>query len=259
MSTLQVRIDQAICTVELARPKVRNAFNDELIDELTQAFEKIALDESIRAVVLRGSGPTFCAGGDLAWMQKSASLTGKQNLAETRKLTKMFATMNACPKPLIGLVQGAAIGGGVGLVSVCDYVVCSHETVFSLSEVRLGIIPACIGPFVIAKVGETHARAYFISAERFSAERALQIGLVHEAVGTTEDLNRARDRISKNLLQCGPQAMTAAKKLIREVRSRTLEQSYEYVSQTLANLRVTPEAQEGFKAFFEKRKPSWSA
>lgn len=256
-STLKTKLEKGIFTVELARSEVRNAFNDQLIQDLQTTFDKIAKDKSVRVILLRGDGPVFCAGGDLKWMQKSVDLSTEENLTDTRKLAHMFATLNQCPKPVVGLIQGAAIGGGVGLVSICDYAVCSRETVFSLSEVRLGIIPACIGPFVLAKVGESHARAYFMSAERFSAERAYAIGLVHELVDNPAELNAAADRITKNLLQCGPNAMTAAKALVRNLKAMNFDQGLEYVARTLADLRVTPEGQEGLRAFLEKRKPSW--
>ena len=257
MKTLKTNSENGVFTVELARSEVRNAFNNELISELQATFDRIATDDSIRVVLLKGQGPSFCAGGDLKWMQQSVQLSRDENLTETRILARMFATLNSCPRPVVGLVHGAAIGGGVGLVSICDYVVASRETVFSLSEVRLGIIPACIGPFVLAKIGESQARAYFMSAERFNAERAREIGLVHEVVENVEALAAAADRIVGNLLQCGPKAMGAAKALVRGIKERSSEEALEYVAATLADLRVTPEGQEGLKAFLEKRKPSW--
>ena len=257
MATLKTRLENGVFFVELARPDVRNAFNDELIADLQHTFDAIAANPEVRVVVLRGEGKVFCAGGDLKWMQKSVELTAEENLADTRRLSKMFATLNHCPKPVVGLIQGAAIGGGVGLVSICDYVIASHDTVFSLAEVRLGIIPACIGPFVLAKIGESNARAYFMSAERFAAERALAIGLVHELVETPVQLDIACSRITQNLLQCGPNAMAAAKALVRGIKARSFDESQDYVSRTLAELRVTPEGQEGLRAFLEKRKPSW--
>lgn len=256
-TTLKTTLEKGIFTIELARPEVRNAFNDQLILDLAETFEKLATDAAVRVVVLRGQGPVFCAGGDLKWMQEAIKLAGRDNLEDTRRLAKMFATLNHCPKPVVGLVHGAVIGGGVGLTSICDYVIASKETVFSLAEVRLGIIPACIGPFVLAKIGESHARAYFMSAERFSAERALAIGLVHELADSPEALAAAGDRITKNLLQCGPNAMTAAKSLVRELKTKEFDESLEYVARVLADLRVTPEGQEGLKAFLEKRKPNW--
>jgi methylglutaconyl-CoA hydratase len=258
VTTLKLTRQKSVLTIELARPDVRNAFNDTLILDLKAVFEELENDDSVRVVLIRGQGPVFCAGGDLKWMQNSIGLSGEKNLNDTRTLAKMFATLNACPKPVVGLVHGAAIGGGVGLVSICDYVVCSRETQFSLSEVRVGIIPACIGPFVLAKIGESHARAYFMSAERFSAERALQIGLVHELADSPAALDAAAERITNNLLQCGPNAMAAAKALVRGIKAqKSFEDTLEYVARVLAELRVTPEGQEGLKAFLEKRKPSW--
>lgn len=255
--TMALTLENAVLSIELNRLEVRNAFNDELISDLQRTFDTIATDPGVRVVVLKGAGPTFCAGGDLNWMQASVQLSREENLKETRKLSRMFSTMNQCPKPLVGLVQGAAIGGGVGLVAVCDYVICSDETVFSLSEVRLGIVPACIGPFVLAKVGESHARAFFISAERFQAKRAFEVGLVHELVAKPEQLTTAVARVTKNLLQCGPNAMGVAKRLIRDLKAKNYDEGLEYVSATLADLRISPEGQEGLKAFLEKRKPSW--
>ena len=257
-STLKTNLNSdGVMTVELNRPEVRNAFNDELISDLQSTFESIAKDTKVRVVILRGTGKVFCAGGDLNWMQKSVQLNEAENLKDTRKLSKMFATLNSCPKPVVGLVHGAAIGGGVGLVSICDYVVCSEDAVFSLSEVRLGIIPACIGPFVLAKIGETHSRAYFMSAERFTARRALEIGLVHELAESSDHLDAAADRITSNLLQCGPNAMAAAKSLVQNLKWKSFDDAQEYAASTLAKLRVSPEGQEGLKAFLEKRKPSW--
>lgn len=256
-TTLKTTLNQGVYTVELARPEVRNAFNDQVILDLQATFEAVEANPEIRVVVVRGAGPVFCAGGDLKWMQASINLAGRDNLEDTRRLTRMFATLNGCTKPVVGLLHGAVIGGGVGLASICDYVIASKETVFSLAEVRLGIIPACIGPFVLAKIGESHARAYFMSAERFAAERALQIGLVHELVDSPEALNVACGRITKNLLQCGPNAMAAAKSLVRNLKTMKFEDSLEYVAKVLADLRVTPEGQEGLKAFLEKRKPNW--
>ncbi len=259
MQAIKTRNINGIFTVTISRPDVRNAFNEVLIDELLNVFQKIDKDTSVRVVVLCGEGSVFCAGGDLNWMKKSIELSATENLEDTTKLTLMFETMNNCTKPVVGLIQGAAIGGGVGLVSVCDYVVAAKDTVFSLSEVRLGIIPACIGPFVVAKIGESHARSLFISAERFQAARAYEVGLVHELVENVAALEQARDRITTNLLQCGPNAMAAVKRLIRGIKERTddRKECLHFVAKMLADLRVTPEGQEGLKAFLEKRKPSW--
>ncbi|MGE0616862.1 MAG: enoyl-CoA hydratase-related protein [Bacteriovoracia bacterium] len=259
--TLQATIDvRGVLTVSLNRPDVRNAFNAVVIKELSRVFEKEGLDDRVRAVVLRGNGPVFCAGGDLNWMQDSVNFTFEENLQDTRTLAQMFAQLNEFPKPVIGVVQGAAIGGGVGLVSICDIAIAATDAVFSLSEVRLGIIPACIGPFVVAKIGASHARALFVSAERFSAARAREVGLVHDVVAASE-LDSAVERVIGNILQCGPEAMAAAKKLVLnltwpEYRARKKD-PLEYVAKVLADLRISPEGQEGVRAFLEKRKPNW--
>ena len=250
-----------VLNITLNRPDIRNAFNEAMIEEFTQIFSQEVKKPEVKIVTLQGAGPVFSAGGDLNWMRRSIDLSVDQNLVETRKLSQMFALMNECPKPLIGFIHGAAIGGGVGLTSVCDMVVASSETQFSLSEVRLGIVPACIGPFVTAKIGASHARSLFISAERFSAARAHEIGLIHEVVADSVGLEAARDRILGNMLQCGPQAMSVAKQLVLDLtwpeRREKISDCLEYVSRVLAELRVTPEGQEGLKAFLEKRKPGW--
>lgn len=250
-------------TVTLNRPDIRNAFNEIMIDELSKAFGKTALAPEVKLIVLNGNGPVFSAGGDLNWMKKSVELDYEGNLKDTRCLTEMFALMNECPKPVIGAIHGAAIGGGVGLTSVCDIVVATKETQFSLSEVRLGIVPACIGPFVVSKIGATHARSLFISAERFTADKAKEIGLVHEVVADAAALKAATDRLVGNMLSCGPNAMAVAKRLVLDLswpeRRKNLPDCMEYVAKTLAELRVSKEGQEGLRAFLEKRPPAWIA
>ncbi len=260
--TLQVTLSGAgVLRVELNRPQVRNAFNGRMIQELTEVFSERLRDPQVKVTVLCGAGASFCAGGDLNWMRESVELSREQNLQDTRELAHLFSIINECPRPLIGLVHGAVLGGGVGLVSVCDVVVASRETQFSLSEVRLGIIPACIGPFVVAKIGASHSRALFISAERFSAERALAIGLIHEVVERPEELQKSFELKLEALLQCGPQAVAAAKRLVLDLswpeRRAQFPDPLEYVAKILADLRVSPEGQEGVRAFLEKRKPSW--
>jgi methylglutaconyl-CoA hydratase len=249
--------------VSLNRPSLKNAFNEEMIEELTSVFQVQGAAQDVRAIVLRGEGSCFCAGGDLNWMKKSVDLSFDENLHDTRKLSKMFAILNECPKPVIGRVHGAAIGGGVGLVSICDSVLATEDTQFSLSEVRLGIIPACIGPFVLAKIGASFARSLFITAQRFQAARAKEIGLVHEVLPDLNALDLAVERTIDHLLQAGPQALMVAKRFILELswpEKRNLQNDYlESISRTLAELRVSPEGQEGLRAFLEKRKPKWLA
>lgn len=260
--TLKTSFDpRGVLTVSLNRPDIRNAFNEVMIEDLSKVFRTEVSAPEVRAVVLRGDGPTFCAGGDLNWMGKSVDLTYDENVKDAKALTQMFALMNECPKPLIGVVHGAAIGGGVGLVSVCDIVVAAADTQFSLSEVRLGIVPACIGPFVVAKIGASQARRLFVSADRFQAKLACEIGLVHEVVDDAASLDPALERILNNILQCGPNAIAIAKRLVLDLswpeRRSRLSDAYEYVAKTLAELRVSVEGQEGVRAFLEKRKPNW--
>lgn len=260
--TLMTQLDaRGVLFVKLNRPEVRNAFNDKVIAELHQVFLKEAMDSRVRAVVLSGKGSVFCAGGDLNWMKKSVEMTFEQNLDDTRKLAALFKTLNEFPKPLIGAIHGAAIGGGVGLVSVCDIAIASTETQFSLSEVRLGIVPACIGPFVVAKIGASHARGLFMSAERFTAQRAYEIGLVHEVVRDSGELDAAVEKNLGRILECGPCAMGIAKKLVLDLswpeRREEIADPLEYVARSLAEVRTSPEGQEGVKAFLEKRKPQW--
>lgn len=262
--TLQVQsrhADSRLLEVRLNRPDVRNAFNETLIAELTEVFSNQAASPEVRAVVLRGNGQLFCAGGDLNWMKRSVELSLAENLEDTRRLTRLFELMNTCPKPLIGVIHGAAIGGGVGLVSVCDVVIAEKQTVFSLSEVRLGIVPACIGPFVVAKIGASHARSLFLSADRIKADRAREVGLIHEVIDGEGGLDPRLDQILANILLSGPQAVAKAKELVLNLtwpdRRAAIGDALDYVSRMLAELRVTPEGQEGLKAFLEKRKPNW--
>lgn len=260
--TLNVSRDaRGVLTIALNRPEVRNAFNEVVIDELHEVFGQEANAPETRAVVLKGEGAAFCAGGDLNWMKKAIDFDYSENLRDTRKLAQMFALLNECPKPVIGAVHGAAIGGGVGLVSICDIVIASSEAQFSLSEVRLGIVPACIGPFVVAKIGASHARGLFMSAERFDARKAQAIGLVHQVVSSAPDLAPAVEKVLGNVLECGPNAMGVAKKLVLglswpENRAKNGD-PLEWVAKMLADLRISTEGQEGVRAFLEKRKPSW--
>src|SRR6185369_2434239 len=213
--TLLIEEGDGVLTVTLNRPEVHNAFNDELISEAIDLFQNIGggtgASPVLRAVVLRGTGANFCAGADLNWMSKMVSYTRDQNIHDSSLLAKMFALMNECPIPLIGAIQGAAIGGGVGLVAVCDIVIAARNTKFGLSEVKLGILPAVISPYVIAKIGTTHARALFLTGERFDAERALRIGLVHRLV---DDVDAAVAETVTLLKTSGPEAVRECKKLI---------------------------------------------
>ena len=259
--TLKLTQQAGVLSVFLNRPDVRNAFNDQVIEELSHVFEREALEETVRIVVLRGEGKVFSAGGDLNWMRRSVDFSFEENLKDTRKLAELFYTMNHFEKPLVGVVHGAAIGGGVGLVSVCDIVLASREAQFSLSEVRLGIIPACIGPFVVEKIGASQARRLFVSGERIGAEEALRLGLVHQVVDTQADLDGALDACLDRMRACGPKAMASAKRLVLDLtwpeKRAEQEDVLEYVARMLAEIRISDEGQEGVRAFLEKRAPQW--
>lgn len=254
--TLLVDPSDGILTITLNRPDVHNAFNDELIGEAIDLFSNIDAD-AVRAIVLKGTGKNFCAGADLNWMSRMVSYTRDENVRDSSKLAKMFALMNECPVPLVGRIQGAAIGGGVGLVSVCDIAITTTMTKFGLSEVKLGILPAVISPYVIAKVGETHARALFLTGERFEADRALRIGLVHRVVESEAELDAAVYETVTQLKTSGPEAVRECKKLIGYVASHHSTDSVPYTIEAIAARRVSEEGQEGMKAFLEKRLASW--
>jgi methylglutaconyl-CoA hydratase len=254
--TLLVEPDDGILTVTLNRPEVHNAFNDELIAEAIDLFSSIDGDV-IRAVVLGGTGRNFCAGADLNWMSRMVSYTREQNVSDSAKLAKMYALMDECPVPLVGRIQGAAIGGGVGLAAVCDIAIAQRETQFGLSEVKLGILPAVISPYVIAKIGPTHARALFLTGERFAADRAAQIGLVHRVVDTVEELDAAVYETVTQIKTSGPEAVRECKKLITYVASHDLADAIPYTIDAIAARRVSEEGQTGMQAFLRKELAPW--
>src|SRR5687767_7708444 len=227
--TLLTEEADEILTVTLNRPEVHNAFNDELIGKAIELFSAIGKD--VRAVVLRGSGPNFCAGADLNWMSQMVSYTREENIGDSSKLAKMYAVINECPAPVVGRIQGAAIGGGVGLVAVCDIAICGPDSKFGLSEVKLGILPAVISPYVIGKIGASQARALFMTGERFDAERALRIGLVHRVA---VDLDAAVNETVTQLRSSGPEAVRECKKLIAHVASHDLSDAIPYTIDAIA-------------------------
>lgn len=253
---LRVELTDDVLFCRLNRPDVRNAFNPRMIEELTSIPTN--LPENTRAVVLSGEGPVFSAGGDLNWMRSSLDLTREQNFEDAMRLAEMLLALDRMPVPLIGRIQGAAMGGGVGLVSVCDYAVASRETTFSFSEARLGIIPACIAPFVIRKIGLGHARSLFVTAERFDAQKAFSIGLIHSVVDSEAELSSAVAAVVKNVRECGPSAVRIAKNLILQLHAEPHQEQLEMVASLLADVRVSEEGQEGLRAFLEKRKPNWA-
>ncbi len=255
--TLLVEEGDGILTVTLNRPDVHNAFNDELIGEAIDLFENIGSRE-VRAIVLRGTGQNFCAGADLNWMSKMVSYTREQNIHDSSLLAKMYALINECPIPVIGRIQGAAIGGGVGLVSVCDIAIATRDAKFGLSEVKLGILPAVISPYVISKIGVSHARALFFTGERFDAERALRIGLVHRMVEDAESLDAAVEDALKQLRGSGPEAVRECKKLIAFVSTNDVVESIPYTIEAISARRVSEEGQQGMQAFLRKEKAPWA-
>jgi methylglutaconyl-CoA hydratase len=251
----------SIAHITLTRPEVHNAFNAELIGELRATFRQLAEEPStrLRAVVLTGEGPSFCAGADVTWMRASLGLTREQNEQDAMVMAEMFDAIDRCPVPVIARVQGAALGGGMGLCAVSDLVVAESGTRFGFTETRLGILPAVISPFVIAKIGETHARALFPSGRRFDATRALRIGLVHEVVEGEPALDAAVEMAVSDLLAAGPTAARAAKAIVREVRGLPHESTRWHTARKIAAQRTSREGQEGLRAFLEKRSPGWVA
>lgn len=255
--TLTIEHAGPIATLWMARPEVFNAFNEQLIDEITLACALLEQDAGVRVVVLGGRGPHFSAGADLNWMRRAAAASEQDNLEDARCFARMLRALSTLSKPTIARVQGAALGGGTGLAAACDMAVASTDAVFSTSEVKFGIIPAVISPYVLRAIGPRQALRYFQSAERISAERALAIGLVHE-VATADQLDVAVAALVKSLLTGGPLAQKAAKELIAAVQGQPLDQrTLEDTAQRIARQRCTDEARDGVSAFLDKRPPAW--
>jgi len=243
--------------ITLNRPEIHNAFDDRLIAELTTELTGLAQDTAVRAVVLTGSGKSFSAGADLNWMRRTASYGEAENLADARALARLMATLNELPKPTIARVNGTALGGGTGLVACCDIVIASAEAVFGTTEVRLGLIPSVIGPYVVAAIGVRQARRLMLTGERLGAAEAARIGLVHEMVAA-DALDGAVQTILAHLLKGGPNALAAAKALVRGLAGRPIgPELIDNTAERIAALRATPEAREGVTAFLAKRPPSW--
>ena len=255
---LRVGHGDAVATVSLARPEARNALNEGLMRELTECMQELSGDDDTRVVVLTGEEEYFCAGADVGYMRETARFSYEENLEDARRLAATFAAVEECPKPVVARVRGAAIGGGVGLVAAADVAVAEEGTVFAFSEVRLGISPATIAPFVLRKIGQSHARALFLTGERFNAPRAREVGLVHE-VAAEGELDAAVGEKVSGLLAGGPGALTATKALLRELRDAGPGETTEIAARRIAELRTGEEGQEGLGAFLEKRKPGWSA
>ena len=257
--TLTIERAGPVATLWMDRPDVFNAFNEQLIDELTRACEQLDKDAEVRVVVLGGRGTHFSAGADLNWMRRAAQASEQENLEDARRFARMLRTLSTLSKPTIARVQGAALGGGTGLAAACDMAVATSDAVFSTSEVKFGIIPAVISPYVLRAMGPRHAMRYFQTAERISSERALAIGLVHE-VAAPDQLDAAIAALVKPLLAGGPLAQKAAKDLIAAVQGRPLDDdTLEETAKRIARQRRTDEAREGVSAFLDKRLPAWMA
>src|SRR6266496_1880733 len=248
--TIERSFQDRVATVTMNRAEVHNAFNAQLIQDLQAAFIDLSTDEKLHAVVLTGDGPSFSAGADLSMMKASATFSHEQNLSDSLHLADLFDTINRCPCPVVARVNGTAMGGGAGLISVCDIVIAADSARLAFSEVKLGIAPAVISPYVVRKIGETHARVLFVTGERFSATRGREIGLVH-IVTKAEDLDAAVSKTVSELLSGGPQAIRACKALAVNVGQMDRDSARTYTAETIARLRVSAEAQERLRAFLE--------
>jgi methylglutaconyl-CoA hydratase len=254
---LQQSIAGGVATVTLDRPEVRNAFNDELIARLTLAFHELGERDDVRCIVLAGNGPAFCAGADLNWMKRMAGYSREENVEDASKLARLLEIIYRCPKPTVARVHGDAYAGGTGLVAVCDMAVAADTAQFCLSEVRLGLIPATISPYVIRAMGARAAHRWFLTAERFSAAEALRLGFVHEAVPAA-DLDTRVGLLTQALVGAGPQAVKACKKLLHDVAGHEITAGLvRRTVEGIADIRASEEGREGIQSFLGKRKPNW--
>jgi methylglutaconyl-CoA hydratase len=254
---ISTRRDGPVEYLTLNRPEVRNAFNEHVIDELTRWADAASSEENVRVVVLAGAGKTFCAGADLTWMSKMVSYTHEENVRDAMAMARMFSALDSLPMPLIGRIHGAALGGGAGLAAVCDIVVAEEEALFGFTEVKLGILPAVISPYALAKIGRSAARELFLTGMRFSAQRAKEIGLVHASVPMAQ-LDAHVQTYVNEVLSAGPEGIAAIKALIPKVWLRRASDAVMITAEAIAARRVSPEGQEGMKAFLEKRRTSWN-
>ena len=257
--TLDIRIEGRVARVYLNRPEVRNAFNDSVIAELTEAFARLGADPGLRAIVLGGHGKAFCAGADLNWMKSMAGYDWDQNRADAQRLAEMLWTVYSCPLPVVGRLQGDCYAGGMGLAATCDVLVAADGVHFCLSEARLGLLPATISPYVIRAMGEQQARRWFITAERFSAAQAQEMGLVHACV-SAEALDETVDGIVEALVANGPAAVKSCKRLVQDVAGRELSPELRAeTARRIADIRASDEGREGVQAFLQRREPAWRA
>ncbi len=258
LQTLTLHTDhRGVATLSLNRPQVHNAFNDVVITELSHLLGRLGADPAVRVVVLTGVGETFSAGGDLGWMKSMIGFSAAENEADARQLANLLELLDRLPKPTIARVNGSALGGGVGLVACCDIAVGAADAKFGLTEVRLGLAPATIAPYVVRAIGAREARRYFLTGERFDARHALRIGLLHEAVAA-QALDATVDTLVEHLLHGGPQALVACKRLVEDVQTAADRDALKRDTAALiARLRVSDEGQEGLRAFFARRAPEW--
>lgn len=257
MSLLTLDISaNGVARVTLNRPDVHNALNEDLIHEITTSFQRLGRHADVRVIILTGAGKSFSAGADISWMERASQQAEAENRADALKLARMFDALNTCPKPVIGLINGAALGGGMGLLACCDIVIAHPAAQFGLTEVRIGLIPATISPYVTARIGQSQARRYMLTAERFGAETAQKIGLVHEV---SSDLDAAAEPVIEALLAGGPEAIADTKALIQDIAERPITSGLmEMTAIRIAARRASAEGREGIAAFLEKHKPGWT-
>ena len=254
--TVERSFQDKVATITMRRTAVHNAINTQLVQDLQAAFTDLLADTRLHAVVLTGEGPSFSAGADLSMMREAASFSQEQNLSDALRMADLFDTINSFPCPVVGRINGTAMGGGAGLIAVCDIVIAAENARLAFSEVKLGIAPAVISPYVVRKIGESHARVLFVTGERFSATRAREIGLVHTVV-KAEELDAAVEKTLNELLRGGPQALRACKQLALNVGHMEHDSARKYTAEVIATLRVSAEGQEGLRSFLEKRDPNW--
>lgn len=255
--SVTLTMNAGVATVTLSQPEIRNAFSDEVIADITAAFDTVAQHADVRVVVLAAEGPAFCAGANLNWMRRMADYTREENVVDAEKLAAMLHTIYTCPHPTIARVQGDVFAGGMGLVAACDMAIAVDTAQFCLSEVKIGLVPATIAPYVLRAMGARAGHRYFLTAERFDAATALRIGFVHEVVATDE-LDNAVDALLKHLLQAGPAALKACKKLVLDTAEREINDALTRDTvERIADIRASDEGKEGVQAFLSKRKPNW--
>jgi methylglutaconyl-CoA hydratase len=254
--TIRIEIGDGVATVTLARPEVKNAFNDVMLDELLEAYGELERDPNVRVVVLTGEGDSFCAGADLNYMKHTANFTLGENFADAMKIADVMEKIHTLAKPTVARVNGYAIGGGAGLMAANDIVIASKGAVVSLSEVKIGLVPACISPYVIMRAGPGACREFFLTGERMKAKKAHRLGLVNDVV-EEDDLDEEIEKLVGRLVSSGPEALRVAKSLLDHVSEMPLAEAKEFTAKVIAEVRVSEEGQEGMTAFLEKRKPRW--